>query len=155
MWLTVCGKFACSFSQTTQPTLPIAIQCKYILRVKVQWSSLENGFPHLNLSFSFSKNSIGWNTLLISFGSKWAPILSWSTAAEFLKIHQAKVEILHFEANKFCLFLPVFTEKCWKTGSNKQNLLALKCNISTLAWWIFKNSKAVVQERLGAHSKPK
>ena len=31
---------------------------------------------------------------------EWAPILPWSTAFDFLKIHQPKIEILQFEASK-------------------------------------------------------
>ena len=119
-------------------------------RFAIQWSWIQNGFLHLNLASTWDKNIFSGN---ISFyiDSKWAFILPWTTAVEFLKIHQPNVDILQFEASNFCLFLSVFALEYWKTGKNKQKLLASNCNISTLGWWIFKNSKVVVQEKVGDH----
>ena len=118
-----------------------------LIRSYVQWSSLENGFLHLNLTSKLNKDVI-CGTSSFKLGLKWAPILPWTTAFEFLKIHQPKVEILQFVASYFSLFLPDFATKCRKTGKNKQKLLASNCNISTLGWWIFINSKAQL-ERTG------
>ena len=61
--------------------------------------------------------------------SNWAPVLSWTTAFEFLEIYQSKVEILNLKQVNFAYFC--------------------------LFFFIFKNSKAVVQGRMGAHSEPK
>ena len=61
---------------------------------------------------------------------------------------------LQFEASNLCTFLPVFGIKCWKTDKNVLKLLALNCNISALGWWIFKNSKAEAQRRMGACFEP-
>ena len=99
----------------------------------IQWSWIQNEFLHLNLASTWDKNILSGN---ISFylDSKWAFILPWTTAVEFLKIHQPNVDILQFEASNFCLFLPVFALEYWKSGKNKQKLLASNCNVSTLGW---------------------
>ena len=63
------------------------------------------------------------------------------------------MEKLQFKGSKIEAFVPVFKEKCWKSGKNASILLPLNRNFSRLGWWILEFSKAVGQGGLGEHSK--